>query len=68
MTDTIKTDHTARIRLGHGDDCEGCQNLAVTKAAAIVRLAGWRVVRTSPSGIFPDPRDDVVEIIEELKP
>lgn len=68
MTDKVRTDHTARLRFGHGEDCEGCQNLAVEKAAHIVSLAGWRIVRTDgglPAGV---PNRTVVYVTEEWKP
>lgn len=44
-SDRIKTEHSARVRLVHGEDCEGCQDIGLSMALHIVHLAGWRIVR-----------------------
>jgi hypothetical protein len=46
MGELIKTAHSARLRLVHGEDCEGCQDVGLRMALHIVHLAGWRIVRT----------------------
>jgi hypothetical protein len=70
MSDTIGTTHSARLHYVHGEDCEGCQDLALYMALHVVSLAGWRIVKTEARGdglIYVDSRDEVVEISEEWK-
>jgi hypothetical protein len=55
MTNRIKTEHWARLRFDHGEDCEGCQDVALRKALHIVSLAGWRIVRTEDAGVYDPP-------------
>lgn len=66
-SDRIKTAHSARLRLVHGEDCEGCQDIGLSMALHIVHLAGWRIVRTGEDGIRHGARPHVA-IFDEWPP
>lgn len=69
MSERIKTEHSARLRLVHGEDCEGCQDVGVRMALAIVHLAGWRIVRTEAEEACVDGCPEwLTRIVEEWTP
>lgn len=66
-SDRIKTEHSARLRLVHGEDCEGCQDIGLQMALHIVHLAGWRIVRTGEDGVRHGSKPHVA-IFDEWTP
>lgn len=77
VSERIKTEHSARLRLVHGEDCEGCQDIGLRMALHIVHLAGWRIVRAGADqeDLDDDPESStygqmvcVIDVVEEWLP